>query len=385
MKSMIGALWAVALAAPALAQQPIRSGMFVTTLGRDTIAIERYSRTQTRLEGEILTPVPRAIVVRYTLDFDAQGNARALNLIGRAGGQPDSLPPLLERKALIVGDTVINDIRRNGQVDANATGKLASGRGALPFISNSTAIVEEMAHQWRRAHRDSVDASIFVFGAQGSGTVPMVRFAGDTIQLINGPGQTPLVYLDREGRLQLIDARLTTVQTRTRRVSGIDMERLAARFISMGAVGIASPRDTARADIGGSQLLIDYGRPKARGRTVFGGLVVLGQVWRTGANQATHFTTTRGLMIGNHSVPAGSYTLWTIPTALGDTLIVNKQTGQWGTLYDPTQDLARIPLSTEATGQHVEQFTISMEAGETGGRMVFSWEKRRMTAAFRVH
>ena len=145
-----------------------------------------------------------------------------------------------------------------------------------------------------------------------------------------------------------------------------------------------SPRDTARAQIGEAKLVIDYGRPKARGRKVFGTVVEFGQVWRTGANLATHFTTSRDLLFGSSRVPAGSYTLWMIPTARGDTLIVSKQTGQWGTQYDVAQDLVRIPVRTDATGEHVEQFTIAVEPEARGGKLVFSWERRRMSAAFTI-
>src|SRR5580704_1818688 len=106
---------------------------------------------------------------------------------------------------------------------------------------------------------------------------------------------------------------------------------------------VLSPRDTARATIGKAHVLVDYGRPSKRGRVIFGSLVPYGQVWRTGANAATTFVIDKDLTIGAQTVPAGTYTLYTLPSASNWLLIINKQTGQWGTEYDQSQDLVRIP------------------------------------------
>ena len=89
-----------------------------------------------------------------------------------------------------------------------------------------------------------------------------------------------------------------------------------------------------------------------RDRKIFGGLVPYGQVWRTGANSATSLKTDVDLTIGGAPVPAGSYTLYTIPTETGWKLIINKQTGQWGTDYDEKQDLARVDMKVTNRARH---------------------------------
>jgi hypothetical protein len=106
---------------------------------------------------------------------------------------------------------------------------------------------------------------------------------------------------------------------------------------------------------------IDYCAPSIRGRTIFGGLVPYGEVWRTGANAATTLKTTGTLQIGDLDVPAGTYTLYSLPTADGWKLIVNKQTGQWGTVYDKAQDLGRVQMSAGSTAVPVETFVIDFE------------------------
>ena len=110
----------------------------------------------------------------------------------------------------------------------------------------------------------------------------------------------------------------------------------------------------------GKTVTIDYSRPSMRGRKIFGGLVPYGQVWRTGANSATSLKTDANLTIGGAAVPAGSYTLYTIPSETGWKLIINKQTGQWGTEYDEKQDLARVDMKVAKNATPTEQFTISL-------------------------
>jgi hypothetical protein len=138
----------------------------------------------------------------------------------------------------------------------------------------------------------------------------------------------------------------------------------------------ASPRDTAEMTYANERIYVDYGRPSMRGRTIMGGLVPYGRVWRTGANAATTFVTPRDVRIGETLVPAGTYTLYTLPGEQAWQLIINKQTGQWGTEYDQAQDLARIPMKVERTAAPVEQFTIQLVPG-TG--LVMEWENTRLS------
>jgi hypothetical protein len=137
----------------------------------------------------------------------------------------------------------------------------------------------------------------------------------------------------------------------------------------------ASPRDTARATVGGASVLVDYGRPSKRGRVIFAadGLVPHGRVWRTGANEATHLVTSKDILVGTTRVPAGRYTLYSVPDAKGWQLVINKQTGQWGTDYDQSRDLARVPMRVTTLSAPVEQFTIAVEPTA----LVFKWDTRQ--------
>ena len=146
-----------------------------------------------------------------------------------------------------------------------------------------------------------------------------------------------------------------------------------------------SPQETAKATIDGATITVEYGRPSMKGRKVMGELVPYGKVWRTGADEATTLTTDKELQIGGTIVPAGKYTLYTLPGESSWQLIVNKQTGQWGTEYDQKQDLGRVPLKKNATPAPVEQLTISIDKNPAGGGLLkIAWENTELTAPITV-
>jgi hypothetical protein len=148
----------------------------------------------------------------------------------------------------------------------------------------------------------------------------------------------------------------------------------------------ASPHETVSAEIDGAKITITYGRPSMKGRKIVGGLVPYGQVWRTGADEATTLETTKALMFGNLHVNPGKVTLYSLPAENGWKLIVNKKTGQWGTDYDVKQDLGRADAKVEKLSAPVEQFTIAIEKNPAGkgGQIVMSWENTKVVAPFTV-
>jgi len=130
----------------------------------------------------------------------------------------------------------------------------------------------------------------------------------------------------------------------------------------------------------GKTITVDYSSPRAKGRKIFGGLVPLGEVWRAGANEATTFVTTSDVMIGGTHVPAGNYTIFTIPNKDKWTLIISKKTGEWGIPYPGAdQDLARVDMKTSATSAPVENFTIAFDKAGTGCTLRMEWENTRAT------
>jgi hypothetical protein len=140
-----------------------------------------------------------------------------------------------------------------------------------------------------------------------------------------------------------------------------------------------------RAKISNADFSIDYARPLVRGRKLLGDVLPYDDVWRTGANAATQFTTSKSIKLAGMLVAAGQYTLWTVPHRGGVDLIVNKQTGQWGTEYDASQNLWAAPMNILALTSPVEKFSISILPGKgQQGSLIMEWGPFRWMAPIEV-
>lgn len=145
-----------------------------------------------------------------------------------------------------------------------------------------------------------------------------------------------------------------------------------------------SPHVRSSWTVDGANITIEYGRPSLKGRDE-AKLMPPGEVWRTGADEATTLITDKPLMIGSLHVPAGTYTLFTLPGEKEWQLVVSKKTGQWGTQYSEAQDLGRTPMTVTKNAAPVEQLTISVDDTPGGGNLVVSWGTTKASAAFMVH
>lgn len=164
------------------------------------------------------------------------------------------------------------------------------------------------------------------------------------------------------------------------------------------STGGVSPHETTSAVIDGNRVTLVYGRPSTKNpktgepRKVWGELVPWGKVWRTGSDEATMLVTQKPIVFGSATVPAGAYTVWTIPNEDGTAvLILNKQLGQWGaaksfqTVYDEKNDLARVPMQREPLSPPAEQFTMMVEKNPAGGGIVrLKWNDAQYSAPFTV-
>lgn len=133
----------------------------------------------------------------------------------------------------------------------------------------------------------------------------------------------------------------------------------------------------------GKTINVDYSSPRAKGRKIFGGLVPYGEVWRTGANEATTFVTSADLSVEGKDVPASSYTIFTVPEQSKWTLIINKHTGEWGIPYKyESEELVRVPMQVSSTSGPVEDFTISFGHSNGGCNLQVSWENTQASVKF---
>jgi hypothetical protein len=142
---------------------------------------------------------------------------------------------------------------------------------------------------------------------------------------------------------------------------------------------VASP--PAKADCkfsDGKTIHVDYASPRMRGRKIFGELVPYGEPWRAGANEATTFVLSADMNVGGKTVPAGSYTIFTLPTADAWTLIISKQTGEWGVPYPgESYDFGRVPMKVSKLPSPVENFTIAFDQNDAACALRLDWETTR--------
>jgi len=153
-----------------------------------------------------------------------------------------------------------------------------------------------------------------------------------------------------------------------------------------------SPHSATSVVVDGNRVSVFYGRPymthprTGETRTIWGGLVPFERVWRTGANEATLLTTQHDIVLGDAEIPAGAYSLFTVPKEDGGmTMIINAQVGQWGTQYDEAKDVARIEMQGSDLEEQVEQFTMSVERGaeENTGVIRLIWDMREFSVGYR--
>ena len=370
---MSGRRWSLLIAALAIPTGlPAQSGQFLVRLGRDTLAIERYTRTADRLEGEQVVRSPRTVHRLYTATFGPGGAVERFELITHnvSGG-----PGPLERKAAVIfsGDTVVMTIPRG---DSTVTMRVKTGPGALPYVGQLYALVEEVARRARVAATDRYTVTMLPLGTNEPWSVEVNRIGADSLTIQLGPIGPLRMRVDDRGTLLGISGAGSTMQVTVERVQGLDFAALGKSFAPR-SLGTLSPADSVRASVAGAAVTVRYSRPSVRGRVIFGNVVPWNKVWRTGANEATVLETNGELSVAGTTVPAGKYSLWTIPSPAAWKLIINKNTGQWGTEYDAQYDLARLDMRVEPLRQPVEQFTIAIEPSGNGGVLKLEWEKTR--------
>jgi hypothetical protein len=381
------------LASASLAAQTSTPAYIVTRLGVDTVGIERFTRNNNRLEGDLVLRYPRVRTFHYTADLGPRGDIRSITTVATRPGTAAGAPPLLHAVSSFSDSVAVLTVERNGKSDTSMTGRKIYHGMVAPTLFTEPPMygIYEQILSSARLGRDS---ATYALVGPGTGPVPSIILrprGADSVAFTSTffPGWTEVARVDSRGRLTGINSTATTVKTIAERVPSLDFDGLVTRWAAYetshgGAIGQMSPPDTVRATIGGANVSVAYSRPLKRGRVIFGNVVPWNQVWRTGANAATMFTTDRDLVFGTTVVPAGKYTLWTLPTANGAKLIINSETGQWGTDYHQDKDFARVDLNSTRLSEPQEQFTINVVPQGSGGVLQMSWDNQQYSVPFAV-
>lgn len=378
---------------------PVERYGFVARLGRDTVSVESVTRQGNRVTSDAVDRFPRVRRRHTEIELGADGGIRHLVMDVHTPSEPPE-----QRERHVVADVTADSV--------HLTKEDRTGRKAYAFATQGGIAMAHVPQMYSLYE--------LYFAAALKRAAAATRAAGDTVQMRQfyidrefdrfplhrgvvrslGDGRAEIEHdwlagtgeatLDSAYRLLAYSGARTTYQVDVRRVATPpDVRAVADSFEALetrgGGVHQLSVRDTVRATIGGATFTVDYGRPLARGRVLLGEVIPYDRVWRTGANAATQFTTSAPITLAGLAVPAGSYTLWTIPHAKGVELVVNRQTGQWGTGYGPAHDLGRVPMKADTVAAPVERFTIAIDStGARRGTLTMAWGPFRWTAPVEV-
>ncbi len=365
---------------------------FIARLGNDTISLESVSRTGNQLTIDGVDRFPRVRQRHTEITLAPDGGIRRLTMDVTTPSEPEK-----ERKRHIVANVTNDSVVMTKRDDStNLRWAFATGGATMmahvPQMYSLYDLYFQSAVGRMKKPDDTVHMRQFYidreFDRFSLHNATVHRAADGKAEIwhdwLSGNGDATV---DSFGRLQRYSGARTTYKVSVERLAGApDIQPVATQFAAAEAKGggakSLSVRDTARATIGAASFSVDYGRPLARGRQLLGDVIPFGVVWRTGANAATQFTTSAPITLAGISVPAGAYTLWTLPRANGVELIVNRETGQWGTGYNPANDLARAPMQAQTVSPSVEEFTISIRPiDDRRGTLVMEWGPFRWSAS----
>jgi hypothetical protein len=386
------------LAACATPEPPQRYG-FLALLGRDTISVESVTRTGDALVSEEVDRFPRVRRRHTRITLGPDGGIRHLEMDIRTPSEPSG-----QRERHVVADVTGDSVTITKRDSTGVVRRAFATHGALtmahlPQMYSLTDLYFGAALARAEATKlpagDSVNMRQFYIDREFD------RFplhGGFVLPLPGGRAELWHDWLAGVGEATFDSTRHMLTYSGARSTYKIDVKRLAEppdvdaigqRFAaletSQGGMVQLSVRDTARAAIGPASFTVDYGRPLARGRVLLGNIIPYNYVWRTGANAATQFSTSAPIVLGGLPLGAGTYTLWTVPREAGVELVVNSQTGQWGTGYNRKFDVGRKTLTTETLATPVEKFTISIVPTDARhGTLVMEWGTFRWTAPIEI-
>ena len=377
----------------------VRQYGFLTTLGHDTISIESITRQGNTVTSDAVDRFPTLRIRHTVVSLTDGGSIRHLEMDIYTPSEPSG-----QRNRKVVADVANNKVHLS-KTDSTGTVNRDFPTGGSMVVAHVPQMYSLYELYFVAASKQATASKLAAgspvkmrqfyidreFDRFPLGEAIVKPLAGAKMEIthdwLSGTGEASM---DSANNMLGYSGARTTYDVRVRRLATPpDVKGVAARFEAKekegGFVKSLSVRDTVRAQIGNTTFTVDYGRPLLRGRTLLGDVIPFDYVWRTGANAATQFTTSTSIRLAGMQVPAATYTLFTAPHKNGVDLIVNKQTGEWGTEYNPTLNLGRAGMTSEVAKAPIEQFTISIiPTDNRHGALVFEWGSFRWTAPIEV-
>ena len=355
------------------------SGYIIYTLGKDTIEITHY-----RLTGDdfIATVVQRANsnVNKIKGKFFPSGELQYMEgfrykpVIGK-----DSLL-LLTFRFYQKGDSTYFEEKSGNSIYRRKD----SGRAMVnywPYVQMNVIL----ANYAPKNVGDSI-VSNHIIGDLPPAKFVMKRIADRKLTAYSRVMGPFTLYLNEKGKVESLDATGSSYNVKGTIVPRLNLDSIilsyARREEKFGPFGWPNKSDSIQTVIGNSSIKINYTRPSMRGRVIFGEVVPWNRYWRTGANQATKITTSYPLYFNGKILPAGVYSVLTMPSQTGWTMMFNKEANIWGTDYNSAHDVLRVPMQVEQLKEPVELMTIEVVPTAKGGAINVIWERTKASAHF---
>ena len=369
--------------ASARAQTKSDAGYLIYLLGGDTTMAGRYSLNQDNFDVWVVAR-PNVSVTKLKGTLTASGELQSAEgyTYKPVPGKDSQL--LVTYKLYLKDDSTIIEQTRGRDVSIQrfaGRGMTANGIGVafrymLPFWS----------HYAPKRVGDSIVSGHLTLGVNKKLTVK--RTSKNDLSAFSTVMGRISMRLDKNGRLESIDALGSSWNVTAKTSRHLDLEQLAARYaqeeLQGGGMRAINQPDSVIATIQDARIKIYYSRPQARGRVIFGNVVPWDRFWRTGANAATRLVTDKPLSFGGKELPAGTYSIFTMPSKSGWTIMFNSRANVWGTEYDPSFDVLRVPMQTFIKPEYREMMTIEVAPSPAGGTLHITWEHTSAAVSFEV-
>ena len=360
-----------------------KKGGLIYTLGKDTTAVGNYELKGYDFSITVADLTEAVTVSRLKGTFFPNGELKAAegNMYKPIPGKDSQV--LFSYRLYYEHDTTFIETRRNNTVTTRKYPvkiMVANTLGGYTLVYMPALLVNFAPDK----NGDSLLSHHIVFGSARDFLIRKIsagRYAiGSSVMGIFR------LSLDKKGDLRSVDGIGTSWNISGTVVPALNMDSVITASVAKDQrrphAAIVNKLDSVQTTIGGGVIKIRYSRPAVRGRVIFGEIVPYDRFWRTGADAATKLTLSQAIYFNGKELPAGEYSIFTLPSKNGWTIMFNKESDIWGTEYKAENDVLRVPMSTAALPESVEWLTIAVVPAGKGGRIEVSWGNLRASVSF---
>jgi hypothetical protein len=362
------------------AQKPIERGGLIFTLGIDTTMLGNYMLKDHDFELEILI---RESMKVYKQKGSLFSNGELKSVTGYSHKHTDEETPQEETTYLMYvrNDSTITEILKDGKKNVFSF----KGHGIVNnMIGHSTFFLFPFWPIFSPSIKDSLISQHLWWETPKKYTIE--RKDNRTMRV----GSTLMGYLtlhlNEQGKLESINGVGSSLNLIGSVVPFLNMDSVVNTYAKkdkvQGNIGLLTPIQPINTVINGTTFKITYSSPSVRGREIFGSVVPYNKIWRTGANRSSTIQIDKPIYFSGQELPAGAYSIFTLPKEDYWILIFNKEVGIWGTEYNAQHDILRIPMKIENLGESLEQMTIEVKPYNDGGIFQIIWEKKMASVYF---